>query len=179
MLHNSKRLEKGKINVVNLSRGGAKIKHVEGELDNFYKSHGSDFEVKKLFLCVGTNDIRYCFDNGVRHLKAPLKRLIAKIKTYHINAKIYIQPILPQDVVRRSTRFNILEYNKILHDLCSSERLYYLNVFSEFLDMHGFKNKSLFEKRGLSVHPNVLGMGRLARHYINVIHEKRFNPLVY
>ena len=73
---------------------------------------------------------------------------------------------------------NILEFNRLLHECCTFDRLFYLNVFREFLDKYGFKNSYLFEKRS-PVHPNQHGMGRLARHYINIIHDRRFNPLAY
>ena len=62
--------------------------------------------------------------------------------------------------------------------MLTAQQFYYLNVFLEFLDNFGHKNKSLFE-REIPVHPNPRGMGRLARHYINVIHDRRFNPVAY
>ena len=174
----TRKLEKGRKKVLNLSKGGARIKHVENQLEKFYQEKGSEYNVEIITVCVGTNDIRYCGENGVHHLKAPLKTLCNKIKFYFPHSKVFMQPILPQDIHNRFTKINILNYNRLIHECCKTERFYYLNVFNDFLDNHGYKNVKLFDKV-IPVHPNPAGMGRLARHYINVIHNRQFNPLAY
>ena len=67
---------------------------------------------------------------------------------------------------------------------CSKERIYFLNVFYDFIDSHGYRNLNYFNKPTRSggppdCHPNSRGMGILARHYIFLIHTKSFNPLGY
>ena len=101
------KLGKGRKNVVNLSRGGAKIIHVQKQIQNFHDQVGTSQTVEKLFVCVGTNDIRYC-RNGVSHLRNHLKRLCSKIKEMYPKAKVFLQPVLPQIAMVRSTINNIL-----------------------------------------------------------------------
>ena len=170
-------LGRGEKNVVNLSRGGAKIIHVQKQIQNFHDQVGTSQTVEKLFVCVGTNDIRYC-RNGVSHLRNHLKRLCSKIKEMFPKAKVFLQPVLPQIAMVRSTINNILQYNRMLHELCISEKFFYLNIFQEFVDNRGFRINGLFDGP-TSVHPNPRGMGRIARHYMNIIHETHFNPLIY
>ena len=171
------KLGKGTKSIVNLSKGGAKIVHVQKQIQEFHDKFGSSKNVEKLFVCVGTNDIRYC-RNGIQHLRSHLKRLSSKIKELYPNATVFLQPVLPQIAMVRATIHNILDYNRTLHELCLSEKFFYLNIFKEFVDNMGFRINGLFEGP-TSVHPNPRGMGRIAQHYMSIIHEKRFNPLIY
>ena len=52
------KLGKGTKSIVNLSKGGAKIVHVQKQIQEFHDKFGSSKNVEKLFVCVGTNDIR-------------------------------------------------------------------------------------------------------------------------
>ena len=74
-------LGKGKKSVFNISKGGQKISQVEKSIETFYLSQ-SDMFVEKVFLSVGTNDIRNCF-NGVKHLRSPLTQLVKKVNSIH------------------------------------------------------------------------------------------------
>ena len=67
----------------------------------------------------------------------------------------------------------------MIFDICKKERIYYLNVFWAFLGHDGYRNKNLFPKNLNDIHPNKIGVGTLARFYIERIHSKRFNPLGY
>ena len=57
--------------IVNISKGGNTIADVEKSLDEFYIAQ-SNVLVEKVFVCVGTNDLNKCHENGSLHLKTPL-----------------------------------------------------------------------------------------------------------
>ena len=139
----------------------------------------SDSIVEKVFLCVATNDIRNCYHNGVKHLKSPLIQLIRKVKLLFPKACVYFQSLIPLPVRNQTTIKNIMDTNYMIFDICKKERIYYLNVFWAFLGHDGYRNKNLFPKNLNDIHPNKIGVGTLARFYIERIHSKRFNPLGY
>ena len=88
------KLAKGKESVFKVDRGGRKIEDVLKSTKNFLDANPT-YEVKKLFVCVGTNDIRYCYDRGVNHLKTPLRTFLSTLKQLVPQAKIFIQSLLP------------------------------------------------------------------------------------
>ena len=51
------------------------MRDVEKALCDFYVNHSHDFHIEKIFLSIGTNDIRYCQD-GVGFLTKPLTQLL-------------------------------------------------------------------------------------------------------
>ena len=53
------KLGKGKQDVYKVARGGRKITQVQKAVEEFVNDH-TDLEIKTLFICVGTNDIRHC-----------------------------------------------------------------------------------------------------------------------
>ena len=173
------KLSKGKKKVINKSVGGYKIVDVDRALDELHNSnylYENHTIIDQVFLCVGTNDIRHCKQNGVKHLKAPLFRLIKKIQGQFPMAKIHVQSLLPQKVMNSYTIRNVLNFNAILFNTCVHLRLYYINVFHIFLDSWKYTlNWGIFERDG--IHPNKRGMGILARYYLFIIHNKQFNPL--
>ena len=65
----------------------------------------------------------------------------------------------------------------------SDQRLMDLDpMFEAFFDQNGYRNQKLFIKLDLNkpdIHPNKYGLGVLARCYIFVIRNNRFNPLGY
>ena len=172
------RLGKGKKTVHNISQRGAKVGQVEQSIDNFYMTN-SDSMVEKVFLCVGTNDIRNCYHNGVKHLKSPLVQLVRKVKLLFPKACIYFQSLIPLPVRNQTTIKNITDMNCLIFDICRNEHIFYLNVFWAFIGHDGYRNKFLFPNNLNDIHPNKIGVGTLARFYIERIHSKRFNPLGY
>ena len=103
--------------VKNLSSGGATISDVVQQLENFYITN-TDI-VDKIFICVGTNDIRNCKSNGVSHLKAPLIDLIKGVKFLYKGVRIWFQSLVPLPIQHKSTACNVMGYNNILFDICS------------------------------------------------------------
>ena len=175
------RLSKSKKKVINIAKGGSRIKHTENSIKK-YVTENPNVEIEKIIISVGTNDIRHC-PEGVGHLKGPLKYLAKTIKELSPKSKVYFQSLIPLPLLNNKHApqivSNILYFNKIVRNLCVYERFYYINVFNQLLDHRGqFRNDSLFKKNG-DIHLNDRGMGILARHYIVAIHSNWFNPSVY
>ena len=168
------KLAKGKQTVFKVAKGGRKIDAVLHSIEQFVRDH-PDLELKKLFVCVGTNDIRYC-QTGILHLKSPLQNFMSKIKSSAPSAKIFVQSLLPIPANGNPKgEQNVVSMNKLLFSLFSKFKLFYLDVFSSFLSSWGDRNYQLFSKYSVEskkwdIHPNARGMGVLARHYIFLIH---------
>ena len=145
-------------------------------LEKYHTENDSSACVVKLFLSVGTNDIRYVYSRGVKHLIAPFARLLDKAKELFPLAEVYVHSVLPGYEENVWTAKNVVAVNDLIKSVCSSKGVYYLNFFKLFLLKNGCRNASLFRD---SVHPSWRGgMGMLARVYIQNIHRgvKFFNP---
>ena len=173
------KLGKRKKKVINIGKGGSKISQTENSIIRFHREN-LDYNVDKVFLSVGTNDIRQCFDNGVKHLKPALNKLMKTTKRLFPSAKIFVQSLIPLPLRNSYTSSNVLSFNTLLYDMCVKNRIFYVNVFHSFLDSKGCKrNPYLFPTEESNCHPNPRGMGVLAKIYIFLIHSRRFNPLIF
>lgn len=178
-----KKLGKGKEEVYNVAKGGRKISQVQQDLEAFVNNH-PDVEVKTLFICVGTNDIRNC-QQGINHLKPVLSNFMKSVKLLVPNAKIFLQSLLPIPANGNpKAELNVISMNNLMYNLCSRFKIFFIDVFRSFLNYHGNRNLHLFPaydsiKKIWDIHPNKKGLGVLARHYIFLIHSKWFNPLGY
>ena len=169
------KLGKHKMKVLNISEGGNKIIDIEKSIETFVVENGHLYNIQKVFICCGANDIRYC-RNGVGHLRNIIKKLVCKIKVYFPSAKIILQSLLPQAVTHMHVIKNVLEFNRMLYKACIEGEIYYMDVLRAFLNRDlRLRNGYLF---GDAVHPNKAGLGRLARFYIYSIHYDKFNPLL-
>ena len=172
------KIGKWKYKVFNKSVGGANIRKTELQVDNFFISEESlSCEITHVFVSLCTNDIRYCYGRGIKHLKAPLQRLIAKIKGCFPLARIHLQSLLPILAENQFTEMNVLMMNDLIYDICKSEKLYYMDFFTKFVDRWtGDRLNYLFED---AVHPTRKAMGIIAKEYIFILHRSSFNPLAY
>ena len=171
--------------VKNVSSGGAKIEDVSKQLDDFFLEN-SEYIVDKVFISVGTNDIRLCKDSGVKHLRNRLFRLVDKVKFLFPGAKLWFQSLLPLPLQNSWTVGNVESYNKMLYEVCSDKKVYYLDCFTMFLVPTGYgdfiRYEPLFRSPNnivINIHPNNRGLALVARKYISLIHGRRFNPLAY
>ena len=175
---------KGKKTVVNVSKGGASVEDVSRQIEAYFLSFTDEISspfVEKVVVCVGTNDIRNCRENGVRHLKRPLVSLMEKIKLIFPDATVWFQSLIPLIVQNQFSVKNIEQFNSLLFEVCSYMKVYYLNIFGMFLkfdrERRGvFRNEFLFIN-SKNIHLNKIGLGLLARSYIRIIHSNTFNPL--
>ena len=171
------KLGKKKRRVVNIAKGGFSVKDVVQSLEEFVKNN-DDVHVDKLFISVGTNDIQHVH-HGVQHLKGPYINMIKIAKKLFPYCKIFCQSLLPLPIQKHDTVINVTGMNSLIFDVCSRERVYYLDVFHTFLNPYGYRSDILFPHNAKDIHPHTRGMGVLAKHYIYLIHSKRFNPLGY
>ena len=175
---------RGRRTVVNLSKGGSSIDEVALQLDSYFLSKWDKSSIiDKVIVCVGANDIRHCREKGVRHLKGPLVSLVEQIKMCFPDASVWFQSIVPLPLQHQYTVRNVEQFNKLLFEVCTYTRIYFLNVFSKFLVFdHSrccyFRN-DLYFVDNRNIHLNKLGLSVLARSYIQLIHSNKFNPLGY
>ena len=182
-LDESKLGRKGRKRVVNMSQPGAHIGDVRKQIESFYLSeeHASgNVIVEKVFVSVGTNDIRDCRENGTRVLKAPLLYLAEQLKLLYPEAVVWFQNLVPLPWQHKFTFRNVQEFNKIIYEVCKHTQMYFLDIFNDFLVFNPRYN-SLRRRESLfvdskNIHLNKFGLSRLARRYINLIHNS-FNPL--
>ena len=173
---------RGRRKVVNLSKGGASIKEVSLQLDQFFlDSSQVTCTVDKVFVCVGANDIKHCRENGVRHLKQPLVSLVEQIKEIYPDANVWFQCMVPLPLQHQYSVRNVEQFNKMLFEVCSFMKVYYLDIFKQFLVYNphrrcSYRNEYLFFDRR-NIHFNRVGLSLLARAYIRCIHSDSFNPL--
>ena len=152
---------------------GNKLCNISNDLDTFYEEHGQE-NVVKVFISAGVNDMRYC-SNGVYHFRSKINQLINKVELYFPQAKIFFQSVLPVYVENRFTVKNILDFNKMLYQICLQRKCYYLNIFGLFVSPWLTRNEHLYSDK---VHLNKRGTAMLARIYILHINKERFNPII-
>ena len=172
------KLGKDRAKVINISVGGLKINQTEKSIDDFYVSNRGQCNVTKVFVSVGSNDIRNC-RRGVLHLTKPLRSLTEKIITCFPNAKIWYQSLLPLPIVHQYVVGNVVNFNRLLEEICTKYRIFFHDVFDDYLGEDCHRNYRLFENSFYNVHLNSVGLGRLAKSYINLIHRNNFNPRVF
>ena len=176
-------LGKKKKDVRNIALGGRKLSQVQSDITSFI-SKSPELVIEKLFVSVGTNDIRYC-KKGIGHLKRPLSDLMREINRLLPDTKVWFQSLPPVHANGCPyTERNVLSMNVMIYEMCAKFNLFYLDIFGSFIDGYGFRNQALFPnfdqaKKLYDIHPNKKGMGILARFYIFLIHSKWFNPLGY
>ncbi len=166
---------KNRVKVENISAGGSTFHNTQVALEEYHEKNKDNVDVKKVFISAGCNDIRYTYSRGVQHLKAPITRLMIKVKSLFPNAEIYFHSVLPNAIKNKWTVSNVCGVNNLIRDCCKINKFYYLNVFNSFLTPGGRRNAMLFSD---DVHPKRSSMGIIAKQYIRLIHNEssNFNP---
>ena len=109
---------KKKINIFNIAKGGKTINEIKDSMVLFSSSHGDSFDVTKVFISCGTNDIRHS-KNGVKYLSAPISDLLKNAKLLFPNARIYCQSLLPLPPKQRPNIVrDINDINNIIFKAC-------------------------------------------------------------
>ena len=179
----SSKLSKGRLIVENVARGGAQLHHVMGQLRAFAEANPATV-VDKVFVSVGTNDIRYC--PNVIELKPKLKSLCALISELFPKSRIHFQSLIPLPCKSPNdwvTNRKVIDFNRILVNECIFRRYHVLDAFSIFctpfyhLSCLEIRNQMLFN--GSDIHPSKnRGMGALAKLYIRALHSRYFDPFI-
>ena len=181
----TKLLGRGYLTVKSVAKGGATINKVKGQLEEFVVSN-SNVIVDKLLISVGTNDIRYC-NNGIDHLRGPLKQLCVTIRELFPKTKIFFQSLLPLPCLNKydwNTNTNVIEFNRLLFNECVYRRFCLMNTFVKFIRpcmniwCPHLRNDKLFPPN--DIHPNdKIGISILAKEYIRALHSNYFDPYVF
>ena len=167
------RLQKGNTTVLNLSKGGNKIKDISSTIDSI-PSQGIHF-IDQAIISVGINDIQSC-RGRVQHFKDAYVNLIHKLKLMFPSIKIYVRCVLPVKIVNQFTVINITKFNKLLLHICKVEHCHFINIFRDFLNPDGqFRNLSLYRN---DIHLRQRGTGIIARKYIFIVNKNTFNPYI-
>ena len=181
----AQKLGKNRCTVMNIAKGGSKIKAVINQLTDFFSSN-PDVIVEKLIVSVGTNDLRNCSD-GFNHLKGPFKQLCSKINELCPNSKVFFQSLLPLPVkfgYDFQTNAKMCEFNVFIYDNCCYNRYYYIDAYIPFSKPRRWGQPDtridrLFESK-YGIHPcKGRGMGTLARLYMRALYSRFFEPRVF
>ena len=186
---NEKRLggKRESVRVINASSRGAKISNVFTQMNTISNgSHGyfnrtgisiGEYDIQKVIISVGTNDISNLNRRGVNHLYLSVEGLIKKAQALYPNADIYFQSVLPMPYGTDSAlRDNVLNFNDVLYRVCKLNRCYFLDIFDSFLHSNGVMNYGLFrvDRYGKpDVHLSSSDLSLLARAYIDKISRYR------
>ena len=168
------RLAYGGRKCVNVSQSGAKIMDISKMVENFYFTHPSSNDVDKIIFSFGTNDIKYQ-KNGVYKFKKLILNLINKTKELFPHVTIFFQSVLPMKLQSYYTANNFLTFNRLLIDLCMSERCSFIDCFYDFVSGNDY-NRLLYKD---TLHLNKRGLGLLCRWLKHTINHQTFNPYVY
>ena len=176
-LDETKLIKKKNLIICNIAQSGFTIAKVRQSLANFHDKNSSTLQVGKLFLSIGTNDIKKFNNNGVRYLRRPIFELVQFAKKLFPKAMIFIQSLLPLPVTNRKFIVeDVSELNKILFNVSMTLKTRFMDLMNPLLDSSWVRNHLLFKKGG-NIHPNDRGYSIIGSIYIDAIHGKRFCPL--
>ena len=157
---------------INISQSGAKIKHISENVEDFYRTNKAATDVEKVILSFGTNDIKYS-RRGVAHLKRYVIDLVTKTKVMFPGAIVLIQCCLPIRNLYWYTVPNVMEFNKILIDICREYNCVYIDCFREFLTGNGSdQNQDLFSDW---LHLNGRGLSILSSWFKVITNQSSYN----
>lgn len=171
---NGEKLARGSKTCINVFESGANIPDISRMLDNFKHTNPLSSNVSKVIFSFGTNDIqnlRY----GMNKLRDPIIDLINKTKAYFPHAFILFQSCLPMKIKHENTAKNFINFNRVLLNICSSERCAFIDCFRDFVSGWDY-NKRLFKD---DVHLNQRGLGLLCSWLKHAINYNTFNPYVF
>ena len=90
----------------------------------------------KIFLLIGTNDIRY--GRTVEYIVNRNQQIVQRIKKESPKTKIYLQSILPTYGRKERPIDTIKTINRGLERVARQENIKYIDLFSHFIDNTGF-----------------------------------------
>ena len=167
------RLAYGKRKCINVSNSGDKIDDITRRVEEFYENANPD-DIEKIIFSFGTNDIRS--RRGISRFWNPILNLIKITRKLFPKSIIYFQSVLPIKISKNFTAENFINFNKMLLNICVSERCSFIDIFRNFLSVDGNDyNESLYRDQ---LHLNRRGIGILASWIKYSINKGRFYPYV-
>ena len=138
----------------------------------FYHTHQAAWDVEKLIFSFGTNDVKYS-RRGVGHLRRYITEVITDAKNMFPDAIILVQCCLPIRELYWYTIPNVLNFNKMLSQICSLFNCIYIDCFKHFLTEDGrAQNPNLFYDW---LHLNDVGLGILCYWLKFIVSQSSFN----
>ena len=169
----------GSRNFVNCSTSGARIQDVEEMMLNFSETDQLAGEVEKVIISVGTNDVKHHRrrHGGMWNFRQPLIELVKKARALFPGAAVVIQSLLPMKNIYWYTVGNVLGFNDVIRDICSSYNCYFLDLCSRFIDANrGDINPQLFNDW---IHLNKWGRNILTKWFGFIVSGKVKEELVW
>lgn len=161
--------------VINVSQSGAKIKDMLHNMEYFHAQNPAAPHVDKILFSLGTNDIKYS-RHGVLHLKQIIINLISRAKELFPGCIILMHSCLPMRNLYGYTCPNVLNFNRLINNLCELYNCMYVDCFRYFLSPDGYDyNRYLYYDW---LHLNDVGLGVLARCLGAVVNRGSFNHVV-
>jgi len=93
----------------------------------------------KVFLLIGTNDIKY--GRSEEYIALRIQQIIKTIKKDSPKTKVYLQSILPTYERKERPIEVIKTINAKLQKIAATEQIFYINLFPHFIDDTGQLNK--------------------------------------
>ena len=170
------RLGKKGRNVINCSKSGANIKDIEEMAENFYFNNGDKVDVDKIVYSFGTNDIRFETKNIYNKFYRDIVELIEKTKCLFPKSTIFVQTVLPMRIVNTFTAQNVLDFNRLLVDICIKLVCPIIDCFRDYVSRDGYDYNWMLYRDELHLNPR--GIGVLCRWFKYVLYKTVFNPFI-
>jgi len=160
--------------VINVSQSGARIVDVRDNVRKFYSDDNAakDDDIEKIIFSVGTNDVKSC-KFGVDHLKKHLVELAEMTKQLFPHATVLFQACLPIRCMYTYIAKNVVDFNRLLKELCFKNNCIFIDCFKDFLtwDLR-YANKDLYYDW---LHLNNHGLGVLVSWIKHVVNRNYFD----
>lgn len=147
----------------NVSRSGSFLKHIPEMMNNFHAYDSKRAaDIGKVVFSVGTNDIKHdSSGSGMAKYRQTLINLVKRAQYLFPGCSIWFQSVLPMQKRYSYTTSNVLNFNKVLSDVCQSYGCNFLDCCRRFVTSDGRDyNKYLFRDW---LHLNKWGMNLLCK----------------
>ena len=137
-----------------------------------------NMNIKRVIICVGTNDILNT-NIPITRLYIPIQQMLRKAQLL-FQCKVVLQSVIPIPGKSRQVADMVYQFNRTAAEACRSLGCYFLDVFNDFLQCDSFRRFFAFRRnsREIDIHPNREGCSILARAYIVIIRGS-FNPVIH
>ena len=115
-----------------------------------------DYNVKRVILLIGTNDIRKKYDDTIENIEL----IINKIQNHDKEIEILVESIYPinesdnskinPEIYSVRSNKKIKELNEKIKEMCKRKKLTYINMYDELIDKDG-NLKLEYTKEGLHI----------------------------
>lgn len=133
------------------------ISNTTEDILNDMKNRVYNYNPSKVFLLIGTNDLRD--DKSVDEIVTNIKKIIEEIKENRKEAEIYLESIYPVNEkvnkkgVEGRKNEDIKEINKQIEEYAKNENITFINIYDKLVDNEGLLNED-YTTDGLHINDN-------------------------